>query len=67
MIWPKLGLVTKTNFAFFTTDDIVSSSGALDFLYSPVLKERHVSLIWNFSGGLYWAILGRLGWGQISK
>ena len=28
---------------------------ALLFEYSPVLKERRGSLIWNFSGRLYWA------------
>ena len=27
----------------------------IEIEYSLVLKERHGSLIWNFSGSLYWA------------
>ena len=37
------------------------------YMSSPVLKERHGSLIWNFSGRLSWAILGRQCWAQCSK
>ena len=35
--------------------------------YSPVLKERHGSLVWNFSGRLNCVTWGRLYWGQSSK
>ena len=35
----------------------------LKYRYSPVIEDRHRSLIWNFSARLCWAALGRLYWG----